>query len=156
VVDNAGDLDLRLDDPRIRLVRHAERPSAAWARNQGLGYVTGDLVCFFDDDDDMFPTYLASFAEAFATHPRAQMVRGGMVVSDGKVNYSFATPECCLRRAHASPVWDPNGPAQDQRYFQRIVRSRGWSEHRGEIVTLRRPLCRANSDPQGGLRAGNF
>jgi glycosyltransferase involved in cell wall biosynthesis len=156
LVDNAGDLDLRFDDPRIRLVRHAERPSAAWARNQGLGYATGDLVCFFDDDDDMFPTYLASFAEAFATHPRAQMVRGGMVVSDGKVNYSFATPECCLRRAHASPVWDPNGPAQDQRYFQRIVRSHGWLERRGEIVTLRRPLCRANSDPQGGLRAGNF
>lgn len=156
IVDNAGDVDLVPQDARIRIYRHAERASAAYARNEGLRYASGELVCFFDDDDVMFPTYLERFAQAFATHPRAKMVRCGMIVSTGKVNFSFATPECCVRRQYITPTWLSKGPAQDQRYFRQLIRANGWSEARGEIVVIREALCRATTDPKGGLRSGRY
>ena len=152
VVDNGGGADPGTADPRVRLVRHAERASASWARNQGLTYATGDLVCFFDDDDDMAPDYLARFAAAFREHPGARMVRCGMSVGGGRVDYSFATPEVCLRREHATATWRRGG-TQDQVYFREIARRNRWREGR-EIVLLRVPLCRANHDPKGGLREG--
>ena len=156
LVDNAGDAEPVADDPRIRLVRHAEQASAAWARNQGLRYVTGDLVCFFDDDDDMFPTYLEGFANAFRRQPRAKMARCGMIVAGGRVNHSYATPEVCLRREFVTPSWRASGAMQDQSYFRQIVARHRWSERRQDIVVLRAPLCRANSDPRGGLRSGGY
>jgi glycosyltransferase involved in cell wall biosynthesis len=80
IIDKAGDDHILFDDARIRVYRHIERPSASYARNQGLQYATGDLVCFFDDDDDMFPTYLERFAAAFQTNRDAKMARCGMIV----------------------------------------------------------------------------
>ncbi len=153
LVDNGGDADPGCADPRIRLVRHCERTSASWARNQGLRHATGDFVCFFDDDDDMYPEYLASFAAAFQSSPRAKMARCGMLVSPQQVDYSFATPEVCLRREYATPTWR-RGCVQDQVYFREIVARHRWSE-RHDIAVIRLPLCRANSDPRGGRRAGS-
>jgi hypothetical protein len=153
VVDNAGDGDYRFTDPRIRLYRYTDRPSASAARNYGLQYATGDLVCFFDDDDEMFPHYLARFVAAFAANPRANLVRCGMMVGEGGVNFSFATPECCLRRQFAAPAWTDH-PAHDQQYFRNIAVANHWSEARGDIVVIPEVLCRANTDPLGGLRAG--
>jgi glycosyltransferase involved in cell wall biosynthesis len=156
VVDNAGDGDYRFGDPRIRVVRHDARASASYARNQGLQHVTGELVCFFDDDDDMFPLYLERLVATFREHPAAKMVRCGMVVSGGRTNFSFATPECCLRREYASPTWTSSGVRHDQQYFESIVRRNGWSEANGDIVLVPEALCRANSDPRGGLRSGRL
>jgi glycosyltransferase involved in cell wall biosynthesis len=156
VVDNAGDADYRFDDPRIRQYRHAEQTSAAYARNCGLRYATGDLVSFFDDDDLMLPGYLEGFARAFATHPSASMVRCGMVQKSGEIDFSMATPECCLRRRYATPTWEPSGQVQDQEYFAAIVRANGWSEANGDIVVIEQPLCHAQTHPIGGLRAGRF
>src|SRR5687767_12163301 len=78
VVDNAGDGEYRFDDPRIRVFIHAERTSASHARNMGLRYATGDLVCHFDDDDSMYSDYLAELAAAFRSQPSVRMVRCGM------------------------------------------------------------------------------
>jgi len=156
IVDNDGGLTETFDDPRIQVYHHAEKASASYARNQGLKYAQGELVCFFDDDDDMFPYYLERFVAAFAGNPKAKMARCGMIVSGGKINYSYATPECCLRRACATPTWTTEGPGQDQKYFQRIVRQNGWDEKRGDIVVIREALCRANTHPVGGLRSGKY
>jgi glycosyltransferase involved in cell wall biosynthesis len=156
IIDNAGDCRLRVTDPRISVHVHAERASASYARNHGVRYVRGDLVCFFDDDDDMFPTYLEQFAKAFRKHPEMQMACCGMVVHGGRINYSFATPEVCLRRVHVTPTWREDGPGQDQRYFRRIVHDHRWTRGSKEIVTIQVPLCRANRDPRGGLRAGRY
>ena len=83
VIDNARSGDYRFDDPRIQVYRHAARASASYARNEGIRYATGDLLLFFDDDDDMFPTYLESFVGAFREHPEAKMARCGMYRRDG-------------------------------------------------------------------------
>jgi glycosyltransferase involved in cell wall biosynthesis len=155
IVDNAGDGQLTFDDDRVRVYRHTERASASYARNQGMRHTRGELICFFDDDDDMFPQYLERFVETFRAHPQAKMVRCGMVVSDGTVNFTYATPECCLRREFATATW-PSMASQDQAYFGAIVASQGWSEAAGDIVVISEALCRANADPRGGLRAGRY
>jgi glycosyltransferase involved in cell wall biosynthesis len=153
IVDNAGDPHLAFDDDRIRVYRHTGQTSASYARNQGLRHAKGELICFFDDDDDMFPNYLERFVDAFLAHPQAKMVRCGMVVSDGTTNFTYATPECCLRREFATANW-PSMHSQDQAYFGAIVASHGWSEAAGDIVVISEALCRANADPRGGLRVG--
>ena len=159
VVDNAGDVDPStavFRDPRIRVVSHPEQASSSYARNRGLGHVTGDLVCFFDDDDEMLPGYLETFAKAFRDNPRAKMVRCGLILASGRTVYSDATPECCLRREFATPTWDDRGPMQDQRYFGRIRRRNRWTKARGDVVVVRKALVRAGHAPEGGLRAGGF
>jgi glycosyltransferase involved in cell wall biosynthesis len=156
VIDNGGDGDYSFADGRIRVYVYADRPSASYARNQGLRHASGDLVCFFDDDDEMFPGYLQSLAAAFLANPRAQMVRCGMIVSNGEVNWSHATPECCLRREWATATWADAGPEHDQLYFRGIVAANGWSEGAGDIVVIPEALCRALSDPRGGLRGGRY
>lgn len=156
IIDNEGGTGYDFHDPRIRLYCHNARVSASYARNQGLKYATGNLVCFFDDDDDMFPGYLKCFAHAFQENPDAKMVRCGMIVSNGKVNFSYATPECCLRREFATPNWPNKGPAQDQFYFKQIISRNRWSEKKGDIIVINEALCRANREPYGGLRSGKF
>ncbi len=155
IIDNSGDGGYFFNDPRIKVVQDTQRASASFARNKGLEHAAGDLICYFDDDDDMFPTYLARFVEAFEASPGAKMVRCGMEAS-GRPNFTFATPECCLRRQYAVPTWEDGGPAQDQRYFTRIVRSNCWTESGGDIIVLQEVLCRANADRRGGLRSGSL
>jgi glycosyltransferase involved in cell wall biosynthesis/SAM-dependent methyltransferase len=155
MVDNAGDAVIPFNDSRIRVLRHVEKASAAYARNRGIEYAKGDLVCFFDDDDVMYPEYLESFVAAFRDHPNASMVRCGMQVGSHRIDYSYATPECCIRREFATPTWDDRGPCQDQRYFKAIAARHAWSEKRGDIVVVRLPVCRACKDRSGGLRSGN-
>src|SRR5690606_13122191 len=122
----------------------------------GLRYASGHLACFFDDDDDMFPDYLESFVATFNAHPKAKMVRCGMIVSYGSVNFTYATPECCLRREYVTPTWNNHGPGQDQRYFRAIVARHHWTEASGDIVTIPHALCRAVTASYGGLRSGTY
>jgi len=155
IIDNEGTGDYQFNDQRIRVYVHPEIVSASYARNQGISYASGDLVCFFDDDDTMFPSYLEMFARAFETNPAVKMVCCGMIVSGGCTNFSYATPECCLRRELATPTWT-NNTSHDQLYFRSIVNAQGWSEAQGDIITVREALCRANWDPMGGLRSGRL
>lgn len=156
IVDNAGDAQYYFDDSRIRLYHDAGMTSASYARNQGVRHATGDLICFFDDDDDMFPTYLERFVRIFRENPSANMVRCGMVVTGGKVNFSYATPECCVRQPFVTATWTNSGSAQDQQYFSKMIGANGWSMGKGDIMVIQEALCRANADPIGGLRRGRY
>jgi len=153
VVDNARSGDYHFDDPRIRVYRHAARASASYARNEGVRYATGDLVLFFDDDDDMFPTYLEQFVAAFREHPDAKLVRCGAGGANEQDDGAYATPECCVRREFITPTW-ANVGYQGGRYFSDIIAANGWSQDQGDIVVVREQLYRANGDRRGGLRSG--
>jgi ubiquinone/menaquinone biosynthesis C-methylase UbiE len=156
IIDNEGGTGYDFHDPCIRLYCHNARTGASYARNQGVQYATGNLVCFFDDDDDMFPGYLERFAHAFQQNPDAKMVRCGMLVSNDQINFSYATPECCLRREFATPTWRNSGQLQDQHYFKQIISRNRWSEKKGDIIVIDEALCRANNNPYGGLRSGKY
>src|SRR4030095_3673264 len=45
VIDNEGTAGYVFDDPRISVHVHTAIPSASYARNKGLLYATGELVC---------------------------------------------------------------------------------------------------------------
>ena len=156
VIDNAATGNYRFDDPRIRIYRHDQRIGSSYARNQGLQYVTGDAVCFFDDDDDMFPAYLEQFATALKQNPHARLVRCAIFLKDGRKVFGYGTQMCCLRREFATPTWTGGGPGQDNRYYHGIIAANRWSEARGDIVVLPEAMCRANGDPVGGLRLGRY
>jgi hypothetical protein len=78
-----------------------------------------------------------------------------MVVSGGRTNFSYATPECCLLKESALAKWSARS-SHDQLYFTAIASANGWSEANGDIVVIREALCRANCDPRGGLRSGRL
>lgn len=153
VVNNSRSGDYHFADPRVKVYRHASHASASYARNEGLAYATGDIVCFFDDDDDMFPTYLQRIVEAFADNPEASIVRCGMIHENGQTAFSHATPLCGLRRSLATPTWTDVAD-QGERYFGDIIEQHGLSEERGDIIVVPELLVRAHADPKGGLRNG--
>ena len=154
VVDNAGDVSGVPDDPRIRLVRHAEKPSASYARNQGLGHATGDVVCFLDDDDIAVPVALQVFADAFRTKPAAKIVCGSVLLADGHVTDALSTQAAAVRREYATATWDDRDYMQDQRYWHSLITANRWTEAGGDIVKVGRTVALLTTDPRGGLRAG--
>jgi hypothetical protein len=156
IVNNApGDFGIDFEDPRIRVYQCSDKPSASCARNHGLQYATGDLICFFDDDDEMFPGYLARFAAAFRDHPTVGMVTCGIIRPDGSPGFTLSTPGCCLRRESATADWIPDH-GHDKVYFRRIAERNNWTVSNGGIVELDEVLCRAWADPSGGLRRGDL
>ena len=156
IVNNTpGELGIDFEDPRISVYQGCDKPSASYARNYGLQYATGDLVCFFDDDDEMFPGYLARFAAAFRDHPTARMVTCGIIRPDGRPGFTLSTPGCCLRRESATPDWIP-GHGHDKIYFRRIAERNNWTVSNGGIVEIDEVLCRAWADSSGGLRRGDL
>src|SRR5262245_33193859 len=46
---------LRRDQPELRLFRHDKNQGVAAARNRILAEAAGDLLAFFDDDDESLP-----------------------------------------------------------------------------------------------------
>ncbi len=76
VVDDASTDDTvsfvqSLRDPRIRLVRRAERGERSVARNDGLKEARGELVMFLDDDDLLRADALAELVRALRDNPHA-------------------------------------------------------------------------------------
>lgn len=58
--DEATDAALaEIDDPRLRVVHHAERRGAPNARNTGVTEARGEWVALLDDDDEWHPDKLA-------------------------------------------------------------------------------------------------
>lgn len=140
-------------DPRITVYEHAEEANACYARNSGVQHATGDLVCFFDDDDVMLPDYLAKMSAPFCD-PEVRIVKCGMAL-DGFVDFSFSTQEAWLRREHATATWMKGDPCHDQIYYHSIIAREGWT--RSNIIQTGEVLVKAGADPQGGLRAsGGF
>ena len=83
------------------------------------------------------------------------MVRCGMRKPDGRDNFTYATPECCLRRPLATPTWMPEH-GHDQLYFRTIAEKNGWSVENGRILVIGEILCAAGFDSRGGLRRGGL
>lgn len=59
------------DAPRVRLVRHAINRGAAAARNTILAEAKGDIVAFFDDDDESLPQRIRLQYQTLLEYERA-------------------------------------------------------------------------------------
>lgn len=62
---------LAAEDPRIRLIRHAQNQGAVAAMNTGLAAAHGDLVHFAAADDAFRPALVATLAPLLEAHPGA-------------------------------------------------------------------------------------
>jgi len=139
------------NDPRIQIHEHSEVANPCYAKNCGYQYVTGDLVCAFDDDNDMLPGYLSKMAAPFAD-PEVKVVHCGMRLDSGICDFSYDTQEAWLRATDATPTWVPNSLVHDQIYYRGIIAAKGWT--RRNIVQLGEVLIQAHTDPKGGMREG--
>lgn len=72
----------RLDDPRIRVLRQAERVGLSRARNIGAASARGEWIAFLDDDDLWAPTKLSTQL-ATARREGADFVHTASVSVDG-------------------------------------------------------------------------
>jgi hypothetical protein len=110
------------------------------------------LVCFLDDDDEMFRDYLESFVRVFESRSEAQMVKCQMI-RRGVINDTYGTPTVMMRRCYAAANWQPIG-RQDRTYFAGIMARHCLREDNGTLVVLSHALCRSGVDERGGLRSG--
>jgi len=154
LIDNDGSEPYSFDDARISVHVHNHVRSAAYARNQGLRYAQGDIVCFFDDDDFMGEGYLSSIVAAFRSKPGIKMVTVEMDANAGKPNLRYATPCCAMKREFATPSWTNSGQLQDQKYFKGIIRNNRWQLGK-EIQHIGRILAFVGHSSSGGLRHPN-
>lgn len=154
ISNNEKDAQLILPrDKRIKIYEHSEEANACYARNKGLEHVTGDLVCFFDDDDEMMPGYMEKMAAPFSD-PDVQVVRCGMLCTFGACDFSYSTQEAWLRTEHATPTWGKGSLVHDQVYYHTIIEKNGWK--RNNIVQLGEVLVKAYTEPKGGIREGGY
>lgn len=150
--EKGGKVDLPADS-RIKIYEHSEIANPCYAKNCGYQYVTGDLVCAFDDDNDMLPGYLAKMVAPFAD-PEVKVVHCGMRLPTNVCDFSYDTQEAWLRTADATPTWTPGSLVHDQLYYRGIIAAKKWT--RRNIVQLGEVLIQAHTDPKGGMREGGI
>lgn len=149
IVDNEPNHQYNFTDPKIRYHQHSETVSAAYARNKGIEYATGDLVCFFDDDDIMFPIYLEEMSKPFSNE-NIMITHCGVKLQREKLDWTFGTPSCMVRKHLATPTWRNDHHGHDQTYWKEIIKQVG----EDKMYKTNKVLVHALTSRQGGLRGG--
>jgi len=87
--DNTKEVVKRLDDPRIRYVRHEENRGGAAARNTGIKTARGQFIAFQDSDDRWLPDKLEKQMRVFkSASPKVGVVYTGFWrLRDGEKTY---------------------------------------------------------------------
>jgi glycosyltransferase involved in cell wall biosynthesis len=81
--DDTPQLLARLDDPRLRVVRHEVPHGVSAARNRGTAEARGEWVAFTDDDDLWAPDKLARQVHAALAADRGWSYAGSVNIVDG-------------------------------------------------------------------------
>src|SRR4030095_4236833 len=114
VVDDGSTEDLRsavgeLNDPRVRLLRHAPPQGVSVARNRGVAEASGRWVAFLDDDDLWAPNKLLMQVRAAEQERRGWAYTGSVNVSEDLRVLGGAPPAdpdevvCSLPRTNLVP-----------------------------------------------------
>lgn len=59
------------------------KPGASAARNMGMAHVESRYMMFFDSDDELHPDAVSRYMQAFATHPRADIIGSTILLHNG-------------------------------------------------------------------------
>jgi glycosyl transferase family 2 len=151
LVDNQPDNEYKFDDCRIKYVKHPETRGAAYGRNMGVQYISGDLVCFFDDDDIMKQNYLQVMTSPFLKDPKINMAICLVRLVEGVIaphNY-FCTPSVVVRKQYVTPSWTQFF-GHDILFFS-TINEKIPSE---SVVRIPEILVHAYTASQGGIREG--
>jgi len=91
--DNTAEIVTRIDDSRVRMVRHEQPLGVSAARNRGIREASGEWVAFLDDDDLWAPSKIARQITAAGEAGRLWSCSGSITVtSDMKVIAGTAPP----------------------------------------------------------------
>jgi len=150
VVDNYGS-GYSFDDERVKYHVYTGERGDGPARNYGIPFATKDLLCFFDDDDYMLPTYMERFAEAFGD-PKVMIARCKMRLGLAD-RVDLATPQLVVRREFANAKWEPGLCLyNDKMYWGSILEENGWTTEGPEFKEIDEMLVQAMPNPKGGYR----
>jgi glycosyltransferase involved in cell wall biosynthesis len=83
-----GISQLLRDMPNTRLVRES-RQGLSFARARGVSETNGDIIIFFDDDNEPEPTYLTAVSQVFRAYPQVGVFGPGNV----EVEFLGGVPE---------------------------------------------------------------
>lgn len=150
LIDNFGS-DYSFNDERIKVYDYTQLTGAAAARNYGITLATKDLICFLDDDDIFFETYMEKFNFVFRD-PKVMIARCRMI-QNGMHRLECATIQVVMRTKYATPTWLPKHPRQDQIYFTGIMDENKWTWNGSMARLVNEPLCQAFHHPEGGSRS---
>ncbi|MFD1341122.1 glycosyltransferase family 2 protein [Litorisediminicola beolgyonensis] len=102
--DSTPDLLQRITDPRLRIVRQANR-GLAGARNSGVHAARGTVVGFCDADDLWHPQKLDRHLEHLAARPRIGVSYSGSSLIDAKGRATGHAQRPRLKRVDATHVF---------------------------------------------------
>jgi len=153
IVDNHGDskCEAMFDDDRISYHVYTDIRGDGAGRNYGIGHASGELLCFFDDDDYMCPTYMERFMEVFED-PQVMIARCQMKV--GLISrVALGTPQLVVRRRFAKADWVPELCLyNDKMYWGGLLDRNGWSYEGPEFKEIDETLVYTMPNPEGGYR----
>ena len=84
--DQSSEIVDQLREPRISLIRLSRNRGRGFARQVALEEIRGDLCCFLDADDWLFPSKLMTQARAMDENPDLPLVATGMSIVDSENN----------------------------------------------------------------------
>jgi Glycosyl transferase family 2 len=136
VVDDASSDDTAAvvgatNDPRVRLLT-SDGTGDARARNVALDNARGDAVAYLDDDNRMFPVWLAAVAWAFEHHPKHDALYGARVhetISDSLPELQFEIMEPAdlrTRNPLDTNVLAHRRSAPEARWDERLMFASDW------------------------------
>lgn len=149
IVDNEPDHSYQFEDKRIRCYSHTVTASASYARNKGIEYITGEFVCFFDDDDAMDPQYLRTMIAPFQNN-EIQITHCESWLVEKRVDKSFCTPSSMVRRHLVTSTWRNDIFGHDQAYWKDILKR--IQPH--SLVGIQAVLVYCGTSDKGGMRGG--
>jgi len=83
-----------IEDLPIKIVHHETNAGPARARNTGLSHAQGDLIYFFDSDDEIVPNSLPWLIKKLDLNPDWQAVGGRTKEVIDELGNSLNTPWC--------------------------------------------------------------
>lgn len=109
-------------DNRIQLTRLPENNGVSMARNTGLKLITGEYVCFLDDDDRLAPSFFQYVQESFEQQPETDIAICQSIVdpSSSKTQFQYHVLKETLKTHPISRIYQKQNPSILYKYPPQI------------------------------------